>query len=54
MFRSAVFLSLLFVLKTHYAAAAADSSVDALAAIPGVGNVAGNLAGAIGGLPSVG
>ncbi|RCN52151.1 hypothetical protein ANCCAN_01581 [Ancylostoma caninum] len=53
MFRSAVLLSFLFVLKTHYAAAAADASAQGSAAIPGIGNAAGNIAGAIGGLPDV-
>ncbi|RCN41580.1 hypothetical protein ANCCAN_12448 [Ancylostoma caninum] len=52
-FRSAVLLSFLFVLKTHYAAAADDASAECPAAIPGVGNVAGNIGGAIGDLPDV-
>ncbi|KAL6732687.1 hypothetical protein Aduo_003422 [Ancylostoma duodenale] len=53
MFRSAVLLSLLFVLKAHYAAAAADASADASAAITGVGDIAANLDGAIGGIPDI-
>ncbi|RCN52150.1 hypothetical protein ANCCAN_01580 [Ancylostoma caninum] len=53
MFRSAVFLSLLFVLKAHYAAAAANASADASAAIPGIGNIAANLDGAVGALPDI-
>ncbi|KAL6727579.1 hypothetical protein Aduo_009444 [Ancylostoma duodenale] len=53
MIRSAVLLSFLFVLKAHYAAAAADASADASAAIPGAGDIAANLDGAIGGLPDI-
>ncbi|EYC42311.1 hypothetical protein Y032_0535g3078 [Ancylostoma ceylanicum] len=53
MFRSAVLLSFLFVLKTHYAAAAADASAGGSAAIPGIGNAAANIGAAIGGLPDV-
>ncbi|KAL6727575.1 hypothetical protein Aduo_009441 [Ancylostoma duodenale] len=53
MFRSAVLLSFLFVLETHYAAAAADVSAEGSASIPGVANAAGNIAGAIGDLPDV-
>ncbi|EYC42314.1 hypothetical protein Y032_0535g3081 [Ancylostoma ceylanicum] len=53
MFRSAVLLSFLVVLKTHNAAAAADASADASAAIPGIGDIAANIDGAIGDLPDI-
>ncbi|EYC42317.1 hypothetical protein Y032_0535g3084 [Ancylostoma ceylanicum] len=53
MFRLAVLLSFLFILNTHYAAAAADASASGSADIPGVGNAAANIGAAIGGLPDV-